>query len=100
MRRGDGLCLEDLNTGEVEVSQARLGPTWRLCLLEVMEEDGQKYLRETKVKKGLLMTDPGPGWGRSSTELGAELLPATGKPSDNNLSSVISVTATSGSGLS
>ena len=98
MRRGDGLCLEDLNTGEVEVSQVRLGPTWRLCLLEVMEEDGHKYLRETKVKKGLLMTDPGPG--RSSTELGAELVPDTGKPSDNNLSSVISVTGTSGTGLS
>ena len=46
------------------------------------------------------MTEPGPGPGRSSTELGAELLPATGKPSEINLSSVISVTATSGSGLS
>ena len=66
---------------------------------EEEEEDGQKYLRETKVKKGLLMTEPGPGCGRSNTELGAELvLSATGKPSDNNLSSVISVTGTSGSG--
>lgn len=64
-------------------------------------EDRSEYLRDTKVKKGLLITDP-PGPGLSRTELGAELVPpgATGKPSDNNLSSVISVTATSGSGLS
>ena len=69
-------------------------------VLEEEEEDGQKYLRDTKVKKGLLMTEPGPGPGLSSTELGAELLAATGNPREISLSSVISVTPTSGSGLS